>query len=190
MNTENINKLFDDLKGQFDVEEPNSGHNKRFLDKLKNQSNSENSEILKVSKRIQLWKPFVGIAASLLLVMTLIIANRPQNEARDLANVSPEMEKTQSFFTSTISEELKKLESASNPETKIIINDALIQIKKLEIDYENLKVDLTKSGDDNRVIFAMIKNFQNRIDILQNTLKHIENIKQLNNISNENNSNI
>ncbi|MCX7550458.1 hypothetical protein [Xanthomarina sp. F2636L] len=188
MNTDNIDKLFGNLKDSFDIEEPNSGHNKRFLDKLNSQSNPVVTS--KVSKQVQLWKPLVGIAATLLLVMTLVLVKKPQNEVRDLANVSPEMEKTQSFFTSTISVELKKLESESNPETKIIINDALIQIKKLEVSYENLKVDLTKSGDDNRVIFAMIKNFQNRIDILQNTLKHIENIKQLNNISNENNSNI
>ncbi|HLV39048.1 hypothetical protein [Xanthomarina sp.] len=185
MNTDNINKLFDDLKDTFDVEAPNSGHSKRFLDKLNNQSNLV--EISKTSKRIRLWKPLSGIAAALLLVMTLVLANKSNNEVRDLANVSPEMEKTQSFFTNTISEELKMLEKASNPETKKIINDALVQIKKLEVNYENLQVDLTKSGDDNRVIFAMIKNFQNRIDILQNTLKHIENIKQFNH---ENNTNI
>ncbi|MCX7548313.1 hypothetical protein OS188_10155 [Xanthomarina sp. F1114] len=187
MNKDKIDKLFDDLKDGFDVEEPNSGHSKRFLDKLNAQ---KTSKVSKVSKRIQLWKPMAGIAATLLLVLTLVLANKPQNKVRDLASVSPEMEKTQSFFTSTISEELKKLESKSNPETKVLINDALIQIKKLEINYENLKIDLTKSGDDSRVIFAMIKNFQNRIDILQNTLEHIENIKNLNRISNESNSNI
>jgi hypothetical protein len=188
MSKDNLDKLFDDLKESFDVEEPNSGHAKRFLDKLNNQTETLPSK--KVSKRIQLWKPLVGIAATVAIIVTLFVSFESQDQVRDLANVSPEMEKTQSFFTSTISEELKKLENESNPETKMIINDALIQIKKLELDYENLKTDLTKSGDDNRVIFAMIKNFQNRIDILQNTLTHIENIKQLNKISNENNSKI
>lgn len=188
MSTDNLDKLFNGLKETFDVEEPNSGHSKRFLDKLNNRT--ETLPTIKKPKRIHLWKPLIGIAATLLLIMALVIANKSQNAIRDLANVSPEMKKTQSFFTSTISEELKKLESETNPETKMIINDALIQIKKLEINYDKLKMDLTKSGDDNRVIFAMIKNFQNRIDILQNTLTHIENIKQLNKISNENNSKI
>jgi hypothetical protein len=188
MSKDNLDKLFDDLKDTFDIEEPNFGHTKRFLDKLNNQTKSSTNR--KKSKKTQLWKPLIGIAATLLLIMTLVITNKSQNNSRDLASVSPEMEKTQSFFTSTISEELKKLERESNPETQRIINDALIQLKKLELDYENLKADLTKSGDDNRVIFAMIKNFQNRIDILQNTLTHIETIKQLNKISNENNSKI
>lgn len=187
MSTDNLNKLFENLKDQFDLEEPNSDHTKRFLNKLNNNSNIVSNN---KSKSRNLWKPLLAVAASLLLIVTLFITNNQQETVRDLANVSPEMAKTQSFFTSTISEELKKLEQQSNPETKIIIKDALIQIKKLEIDYENLKGDLTKSGDDNRVIYAMIKNFQNRIDILQNTLKHIESIKQLNKLSNENNTTI
>lgn len=187
MSTDNLNKLFKDLKDQFDLEEPNSDHTKRFLNKLnKNSSNVSNNK----SKSRNIWKPLLGVAASIVLIITLFITSNQQDTVRDLANVSPEMAKTQSFFTSTISEELKKLEQQSNPETKIIIKDALIQIKKLEIDYENLKGDLTKSGDDNRVIYAMIKNFQNRIDILQNTLKHIESIKQLNKLNNENNTTI
>lgn len=188
MNTDNLNKLFDDLKDEFDIEEPNSGHTKRFLTKLNSQADTMSS--VTATKKSWFWKPLAGIAATLVLIITLVIANGSHNKVRDLANVSPEMKETQRFFASTISEELKKLENQSNPETKMIINDALIQIKKLEMDYENLKIDLTKSGDDNRVIFAMIKNFQNRIDILQNTLKHIENIKQLNNFNNESNSNI
>ncbi len=188
MNTDKLNKLFDDLKDEFDIEKPNSGHTKRFLAKLNTQADAVAS--VNVTKKSWSWRPLAGIAASLIFIMTLTIVTGSQNEARDLANVSPEMKETQRFFASTISEELKKLESQSNPETKMIINDALIQIKKLEVDYESLKQDLTKSGDDNRVIFAMIKNFQNRIDILQNTLKHIENIKQLNTFNNESNSNI
>src|SRR5690554_469800 len=177
MSADKINKLFDDLKNTFDVEEPNSGHSQRFLNKLKSQSNSYETPI--ASSVYKLWKPMVGIAAALLLLMTLVLSSKNYNKVRDLANVSPEMEKTQSFFANTISVELKKLENESHPEAKKIIRDALIQIKKLEVVYEHLKEDLTKSGNDNRVIFAMIKNFQSRIDILQNTLLHIENIKNL-----------
>lgn len=59
------------------------------------------------------------------------------------------------------------------------------RLEALEIEYEALKKDLSKSGDDNRVIFAMISNFQNRIHLLQNTLEHIQNIKQLKHLDNE-----
>ena len=56
----------------------------------------------------------------------------------------------------------------------------------LEKEYESLKIDLTNSGDDKRVIYAMISNFQTRIDLLKNVMETIENVKQLKKNNNEN----
>ena len=78
---------------------------------------------------------------------------------------------------------VNKLNQERTPETKALIDDALKQLKTLESDYENLKKDLTKSGDDKRVIYAMINNFQNRINVLQTVLEQIESIKQLKQIT-------
>ncbi len=103
-----------------------------------------------------------------------------------MASVSPEMAQTQNFFTSAISNELAKLEAEFTPETAIIVEDALKQIEILESKYELLKKDLSESGDDSRVIYAMISNFQNRIDLLQNVIQKIEEIKQLKQNTNEN----
>ena len=52
----------------------------------------------------------------------------------------------------------------------------------LETQYENLKNDLLESGQDKRVIYAMIDNFQNRIDLLEQVLEHIEATKKLNDL--------
>ncbi len=90
------------------------------------------------------------------------------------------MSETQDFFTATIETELKKLNQERTPLTQQIVTDALEQIKLLEDDYENLKVSLTENGNDQRVIYAMISNFQSRIDILNVVLEEIEKIKQLN----------
>ena len=62
----------------------------------------------------------------------------------------------------------------------------MAQLKTLEADYEKLKTDLGKSGNDKRVIYAMINNFQTRIDILQNVLSGIEQIKELKTQNDEN----
>lgn len=176
----NIDNLFKNLEHDFDVEIPNSGHESRFLDKLNNKDKS----VIKITRsRKNTWKPLMGIAASIALIITLFIGTQQQNESRDLASVSPKMEETQDFFTATINDELNKLKEASSPEVEKLVQDALKQIKILEDDYSNLKTDLTKSGDDNRVIYAMISNFQNRIDILKSTLNKIETIKQLKNSS-------
>ena len=89
------------------------------------------------------------------------------------------MEETQSFFTTVINEELETLKSFENEDTEILIHDTLGRLEALESEYDGLKIDLVNSGNDKRVISAMITNFQNRIDLLQEVIKTIEEIKTL-----------
>ena len=183
MSKNTLDQLFKRLKNDFDVEEPSANHKQRFLNKL---NKNGALQLVKVDKqRRRLLKPLIGVAASIVLLITLFIGSNQNEVSRDLANVSPEMAQTQDFFTTTIAEELSKIENESSPETQSLIQDALKRMKVLEDDYNNLKNDLLESGDDNRVIYAMISNFQNRIDLLQNTLQQINNINQIKDLNNE-----
>ncbi len=182
MSKDNLDKLFQNLENEFDIEMPNLNHQQRFLDKLNTQNKVATLPITKRSY----WKPFISIAASVVLLVALFFGTQQEVSAKDLASVSPEMAQTQNFFTSAISNELAKLENETTPETEILVQDAMKQIETLENKYEQLKEDLSESGDDSRVIYAMISNFQNRIDLLQNVLQKIEEIKQLKQITNEN----
>ena len=132
------------------------------------------------AKGFKLWKPLIAVAATIVLCFSLITVFQQEPEVKDLASVSPELSKTQDFFTSTIALELTKLNNERSPETEALINDALKQLDILEKDYNKLKIDLTESGNDKRVIYAMITNFQNRIEILQNVMQNIEEVKQYN----------
>ena len=183
MKKDNIDNLFEELRSDFDFENPNLGHQERFLEKLKNQ-NSETNE--SSSNSFNFWKPFLSIAASLVICISVITLLKPNEDATDLASVSPEMSDTQTFFTTVISEELLKLNEARTPDTENLINDAMKQMEILEKNYESLKIDLAQSGDDKRVIYAMISNFQTRIDLLKNVMETIENVKQLKENNNEN----
>ena len=87
------------------------------------------------------------------------------------------MAKTQDFFTKAIEEELYNINEARTPETQKLVNDALKQLKTLEIEYDKLTTDLAKSGEDKRVIYAMITNFQARINLLNTVLEDINSIK-------------
>jgi len=188
MSKNNLHQVFEKLQHEFDVEEPNSGHQNRFLDKLQAQNNEQ--IVVNVKPTRNLWKPFLSIAASIALIVTLGIGLNTNERSNDLASISPEMAETQSFFTSTIATELSKLHEEKLPEVQVLITDAIKRLNTLELDYENLKSDLSESGDDKIVIFAMIKNFQNRIDVLQNTLEQIEKIKDLKNSNYENSTTI
>lgn len=176
---DNLNKMFETLHHEFDVETPNAGHENRFLEKLKAQNQAP--QVAEVTNKRNFWKPFLGIAASLALIVTLGLGLNKTEEVKDLASISPELAETQSFFSNTINTELEKLKLEQTPETKQLIDDALLRLTTLEKEYENLKNNLTESGDDKRVIYAMIANFQNRIDVLNNALQQIEQVKSLKN---------
>ena len=179
-----FNELFEGLN--FDIEEPHAGHKERFFKKLE----EKNSVPKKKGKVRRLWAPIIGIAASFLLAFFLLGKFiGPQSTAKnsELASISPEMKQTQEFYTSLINKELNAISAEKTPETEAIINDAMLQMEKLEKEYQQLRKDLVDSGKDNRVIHAMIQNFQQRIDLLNNVLTQIENIKTLKNQNHENN---
>jgi hypothetical protein len=175
MKKDNIKQLFDRLDGQLSVEEPSVDHKARFLEKLQSTQQVKETPV----RKMNWWKPLAVAASVALICMITLSRNMPQ-EVRELADVSPEMEQTQRFFTQTIEKELFEINQQATPETQAVVDDAIKRLGTLEADYDNLKNDLSESGQDKRVIYAMINNFQNRIDLLQQVLEHIDAIKNLN----------
>ncbi len=183
MTKNTLNNLFENLKEDFNIEEPKLGHQQRFLNKL----NNKKETIIDVPKPVRkLWRPLLGVAASIVLLISIFMGIQQNSNSKELASISPEMANTQDFFTNAIISELEKLNSEETPEFQDLIVDALFQIKILEENYAQLKIDLSESGDDKRVIYAMISNFQKRIDLLQNVVEQIDNLKQQNIKQNEN----
>lgn len=184
MKTNNdLKDLFDGL--DFDIAEPTPRHEDRFREKLKQRPQK------KITRRngvINMWLPVMAIAASFLVAVLIFqgVFSNPFSQNQELANVSPEMKQTQDFYSSVIKTELAALQEQKTPETEAVINDALAQMQILEKDYENLKKDLGKSGQDQRVIYAMITNFQKRIDLLKMVLEKVNDINTLKNTNHEN----
>ncbi len=183
MNEENLEGLFKELRGSFDIETPPMGHKDRFLLKL---ASSKGAVALR-SKKTSWWKP-LSIAASiaiLCLVGVGLFSSRPTLEER-VAEISPEVSQSQLYFTSLIEEQVKIMESESNPKTRQLIEDATFQLKKLEQDYKALERDLVGGGNSKLILSAMITNYQTRIDLLQDVMGQIDNINSLNPYHDEN----
>ncbi|MDX1470098.1 MAG: hypothetical protein R3213_01265 [Flavobacteriaceae bacterium] len=186
MKDKEIELMFNELQGHFDYEEPGNGHLNRFLDKLEKEKSPRRIEWY--SWRIM--APMVSVAAALILFFGLNFMTTTEPGMQDLADVSPEMAQTQSFFVNAINTELSKIQGQRSTDTQILIDDAMEQMAILENEYKQLQEDLRESGDDQRVIFAMISNFQNRVDLLRNVLEHINQINNLKNSLNENSNTI
>ena len=184
MKDEALYKLF--LNEDCDLEEPETGHEERFLNKLKESRNTKSSKG-EIPVRY-LWKSWIAIAASIVFVVLLagsFLSLDLLSKSADLAAISPEMKETQDFYVKAIKTELDKIKATNSPETKIIMDDALVQLERMDKEYKKLIEDLSKSGNDKRVMFAMVSNLQQRIDLLNTVLTQIEEIKELKKYNNE-----
>jgi multidrug efflux pump subunit AcrB len=181
MQTNELKDFFDGL--DFDLEDPAQGHEERFRQKLK----QKRSESLR-PRANHLWQPLLAVAASFLLGIMLLKGSSASAflKEQDLAAISPEMEMTQEYYISEIAMNLENLQAYKNPKTEIIINDALDQLKALERDYLVLMEDLKKSGQDQRVVNAMIFNLQKRMDLLKTVGQQLQTFNHLNTFPNEN----
>ncbi|AZQ57682.1 hypothetical protein EJ994_02240 [Maribacter sp. MJ134] len=171
------------ITGSFDFEEPDNGHEQRFLAKLnKAQGTASISQ-----KKTFWWKP-LSIAASIVLAFGIFygINNTEPSVDERVAKISPEVSNAQFHFASLIQEQVKALEAESSPETQKIVADTMDQLKSLEMDYNKLEGELLKGGNSKLILSAMITNFQTRIDLLNDVLNQIETIKNLKNYNDEN----
>ena len=183
MEKDNIDNLFDNLQGTFDMKEPQEGHQDRFLEKL-----NVSQGIVSIQKKKNSWWRPLSIAASvaILLGVGFSVFNTSTSIDQQVVEISPEVSQTQFYFASLIDEQVKELENESTPETKKIIDDTMIQLAKLDTNYKTLEQDLLNGGNSKLILSAMITNFQTRIDLLQNVLDQVENIKNLKKYNDEN----
>ncbi len=183
MKEDKIEKLFVNMKDQLDAYEPSMDHKVRFLEKLQQQN-----KVVQLQPIKRNWYRPLAIAASIAILIGIASISFIINptEKADLASVSPQMQETQGFFTTAIQVQLEEIDKISSKETKALVADAMKQLEKLESDYEILKKDLVLSGNDKRVISAMIKNFQQRANLLEEVLQKINNINEFKLSENEN----
>lgn len=175
---DNITNLFDRLKDDFDIETPELGHEHRFLRKLQQQQNQETTDISKPKTLFTWWKQIAAACVILLSLGIFIGSNFGTGETNDPeVTLSPEVEKSQLYFASLLDRELEKVKAAEDEDTKEIIQDAMKRLERLEKDYESLKNQLVDTGDDKRILHAMITNFQLRIQLLESVLQQIDEIK-------------
>ena len=167
--------FFKNKREEFDVNEPNVGHFERFQARL------EKIDETPKKKGGTPWY-ILAVAASALLFFGYWMGNFNQgidSNGIELAEVSPEMEETQNFYLATIQKEVEEISTKKTTANQKIIEDAFLQLEILETNYRKLTLELKESNADKRVIYAMITNFQNRLQILQNLMDQLEEFEEL-----------
>ena len=169
MSKQHFNEIFNNQN--WDFENLTTGHEKRFLKKLKQ----------KKATKQHFWKP-LAIACSITLVIGLIYftTNAIQNYNADQVVFSKEVQQTNDYFASIIKSELVNLKQNETPKSKQVVTDALKEMELLEQDYNKLKLEIKKNGENKQIIYALITNMQIRITFLKNVLDQVETLNNTN----------
>lgn len=170
---DNLENLFERLHNQWDLHQPDENHYDRFLEKQNRKQSRRNY-----------WTT-LSIAASVVLILGLFTFYKADQPSDDFVFASKETRQTDSIFTAMIKMELNKVEQKKSPLNEKIIADALVQMKILDDDYEKIKQELLKNGENKQIIHAMIRNLQTRISFLENVLEHLESNEKLQNATDE-----
>lgn len=177
MKEKDLEKLFEELQGQFDIENPENGHQERFYEKL---NQPKGIATLQGRKKTIWWKPLsIASSVALILAVGFQLLTKEQSIREQVIEIAPEVSQTEFHFTSLIQEQIQVLENSKSPENEQLVDDTLKQLKKLETDYKKLEKELINGGNNKIILNAMIINFQTRIDLLQDVLTNIEEIKNL-----------
>jgi hypothetical protein len=181
---DSIEKLFGKLEGSFDVASPPQGHRERFRERLEASAGTSSG-----GKKGTWWRN-LSIAASIALLLSasvFLFQKEPSMEAR-VAEISPEVSETSQYFAGLVTRQIQELQKMGSPETEPMIADAIKQLEALEKDYQKLEEDLVAGGNSKFILSAMIQNFQTRIDLLQEVMTRVEEIKQFKNQTHESNT--
>ncbi|MDC6353697.1 MULTISPECIES: hypothetical protein [unclassified Robiginitalea] len=177
-----LESLFGELRGAMDHMEPSEGHRERFNQRLGEPAAPK-------TRRQNLWGPLALAASFALLITASVFLFRPDASMEEqVAEISPEASRTSYYFANLVRQQVGELEALSSPETRPLIDDALRQLGQLEADYGKLESDLVSGGNSKLILSAMINNFQTRIDLLQEVMQQIEQIKQFKNANDETNT--
>src|SRR5690606_16411002 len=171
--------MIDDIirksRSEFDVREPPDGHFERFSFKLDTR--------LHAGKAKRSIIPYLLKAAVVTLLVTLSSLwtfdhfVRPNLKTKmTLSQVSPEYREVEKYYVQQVNlmENELTLIDMSNPEQKEAL---MVEMASMDSVYVELQKELRANPDDQRIIDAMIKHYQTKIEVMSYILDQLKEIK-------------
>lgn len=173
----------DKLKDRFEKEgikdafEPSLAHRERFMVRLDQEMNHKPEGL-----QLNISYKFMRIAATAAILITAISfawfwdhsqVQTTLNKPMTLADVSEKYQKVEFFYQEQMIARLAQIEAKDNETEKIVYKEALNKLDKLDFDYTKLEADLSLNPGNTRIVFAMIKNYQLRITVLETLLQKL-----------------
>nr|WP_317631978.1 hypothetical protein [uncultured Flavobacterium sp.] len=157
----------------WDWEEPNEGHEIRFLNKLNAEKATQKTKQAYIK-----YGSWVAIAILSFCLGAYYISNTAKTDS----GLEPTI-----YYANQVQLQIEGLKQLETPSTRPIIADAVTEINRLEKDYAKLEIERSQKGLNEQLLNAMIINMQTRLDFLQSVQKQINLIQSLNSNNHEKN---
>jgi len=177
-----LDKILQENRSVLDSHEPDEGHFERFESKLIDFHAKKNtfsfSYLLKAA------------AVAVLVVLSGLwvydnINTRTSNQGIALSEVSPEYNEVEIYYTQLVNQkynELNQFQFIDSAQKSILMQE----LTEMDDMYEVLKKDLTTNPNDERVINAMIKHYQLKVEVMNQIVHQLEQAKNINNQNSDN----
>lgn len=170
-----IDEIFKRERGAFDDREPSEEHFERFSFKLATRLHSVGTKRSIV--------PYLLKAAVVTLLVTLSslwtydhVIRPDLKKTMTLSDVSPEYKEVENYYVQQVSfmeNEFTNIDFVNNPEQKDIM---LSELQSMDSVYVELQKELRTNPNDQRIVNAMIKHYQTKIEVMSYILDQLKEI--------------
>lgn len=163
-----IQDFFKENIEELNVHQMSVNHEHRFLEKL---------EKKKKPKQFR----FLGVAASIIVLLGFFVWNQLGGidplQDQEVVAYPQEVVEAHQYYDGIIMKELARLETLKDSDNEVLITDTVAELQQLKKDEEALLEQLSVSYNE-RIVKALIDNFQVRINLLETVMQKVKSIKE------------
>jgi hypothetical protein len=166
-------------RAQLDNERPRKGHEDRFLQKLQ--------ERQQPVRRIR-FRHVLQMAASIAIILAsavVLIKQDRSGDKRAVEELPASFMEADQYYTRQVSERYEQIQAFDfeSAEEKALLLD---ELKDLESYHSQLLMDLETHPGDEKVINALIRHYQVKLDIMDQIISQLNQLKTISNKQDEN----
>ena len=167
-----IEKLIREQRLLLDSDRPREGHEQRFLQKLE-------SLPKQVPHRRIPFRHAIQVAASIAIIVTsavLLVRNQKNSQMASRQELPAAIMEADFYYASLVNaryDEIKDFEFTDQEEKDLL----LWELKDLEDYHQQLMKDLEANPDDERVVNALIRHYQLKLEVMDQIIRQLNQVK-------------
>jgi len=172
MTMSEIEKQIKEQRLLLDTDRPREGHEERFMNKLESLPNQRPVRRIRFRHAIQ-------VAASVAIILTSAILLVRKDKSGDKVaqrEIPQAVMEADLYYTSQVDAKYSEISKFDfeDPADKAVLLD---ELKDLESYHQQLMKDLQANPDDERVVSALIRHYQLKLEVMDQIIKQLNQVK-------------